>query len=322
MNLVIALLSTRQFLTAERIRDSVAGYEESASDEAFSRMFERDKNELRDLGIPLEVGPVGRYSSVEGYRINRDAYELPDIELTDEEAAAVAVAVQMWESPELSAAADGALLKLRAAGVHVETDAAVASVPAVPARTRGSEPVLGKLLAAIDAGQAVRFEHRGAVNAPYLMRDVEPWGVVTRHGRWYLVGHDRDRDAMRSFRLSRIGADITAYGPVNAVRKPEDVDLRAIVARVTSSAPVSGTATVWVADGRGRELRRIGRSVGQRAVGERGGAVLEVPVRSWDWVARLITGLGADALVLEPEELRADVIGRLRSVRDRTEVTL
>uniref|UniRef100_UPI0005949824 WYL domain-containing protein n=1 Tax=Nocardia takedensis TaxID=259390 RepID=UPI0005949824 len=121
---------------------------------------------------------------------------------------------------------------------------------------------------------------------------------------------------------SRIGADITAYGPVNAVRKPEDVDLRAIVARVTSSAPVSGTATVWVADGRGRELRRIGRSVGQRAVGERGGAVLEVPVRSWDWVARLITGLGADALVLEPEELRADVIGRLRSVRDRTEVTL
>src|SRR5690606_28733776 len=114
MNLVIALLSTRQFLTAERIRDSVAGYEDSASDEAFSRMFERDKNELRDLGIPLEVGPVSRFSSVEGYRINRDAYELPDIDLTSAEAAAVAVAVQMWESPELAAAAEGALLKLRA----------------------------------------------------------------------------------------------------------------------------------------------------------------------------------------------------------------
>nr|WP_198428942.1 WYL domain-containing protein [Nocardia bovistercoris] len=322
MNLVIALLSTRQFLTAERIRDSVAGYEESASDEAFSRMFERDKNELRDLGIPLEVGQVSRYSTVEGYRINRDAYELPDIDLTDEEAAAVAVAVQMWESPELAAAAEGALLKLRAAGVHVETDAAVASVPAVPARTRGSEPVLGKLLAAIDAGQAVRFEHRGAVNAPYLMRDVEPWGVVTRHGRWYLVGHDRGRDATRSFRLSRIGDDITAYGPVNAVRKPEGVDLRTIVDRVTSTAPVSGTATVWVAEGRGRELRRLGKVAGQRGVGARVGTVLEVPVRSWDWVARLITGLGADALVLEPEELRADVIARLRSVRAHTEVAL
>ncbi|AFU03305.1 transcriptional regulator [Nocardia brasiliensis ATCC 700358] len=321
MNLVIALLSTRQFLTAERIRDSVAGYEDSVSDEAFSRMFERDKNELRDLGIPLEIGPVSRYSSVEGYRINRDAYELPEIDLSDEEAAAVAVAVQMWESPELAAAADGALLKLRAAGVHVETDATVAAVPAVPARTRGSEPVLGKLLAAIDAGQAVRFEHRGAINAPYLMRDVEPWGVVTHHGRWYLVGHDRDRDAVRSFRLSRIGDDVTPYGPANTVRKPDGIDLRAIVSQVTSSAPVSGTATVWVADGRGRELRRIGQVTGERTIGGRAGAVVELPVRSRDWIARLITGLGPDAVVLAPEELRTDVVNRLRSVFDRTEVT-
>ncbi|MEV6320048.1 YafY family protein [Nocardia sp. NPDC051787] len=320
MNLVIALLSTRQFLTAERIRDSVAGYEDSASDEAFSRMFERDKNELRDLGIPLEVGPVSRYSTLEGYRINRDAYELPDIDLTDEEAAAVAVAVQMWESPELAAAAEGALLKLRAAGIHVETDAAVASVPAVPARTRGSEPVLGKLLAAIDAGQAVRFEHRGAINAPYLMRDVEPWGVVTHHGRWYLVGHDRARNAVRSFRLSRIGDEVTPYGPRNAVRKPEGVDLRAIVDQVTSTAPVSGTATVWVAEGRGREIRRLGEVTGERAIGGRPGSVVELPVRSRDWLARLITGLGPDAVVLAPEALRSDVIARLRSVFDHTEV--
>ncbi|MFE7799244.1 helix-turn-helix transcriptional regulator [Nocardia sp. NPDC057440] len=321
MNLVIALLSTRQFLTAERIRDSVAGYEESVSDEAFSRMFERDKNELRDLGIPLEVGPVSRFSTMEGYRINRDAYELPEIDLTSEEAAAVAVAVQMWESPELAAAAEGALLKLRAAGIHVETDAAVASVPAVPARTRGSEPVLGKLLTAIDAGQAVRFEHRGAVNAPYLMRDVEPWGVVTHHGRWYLVGHDRDRNAVRSFRLSRIGDDVTAYGPPNAVSKPDGVDLRAIVDTVTGSAPVTGSATVWVADDRGREIRRLGRITGDRMIGARHGVVVELPVRSRDWLARLITGLGPDAVVLAPEELRADVVARLRSVFDRTEVT-
>ena len=186
MNLVIALLSTRQFLSAERIRDSVAGYEESASDEAFSRMFERDKNELRDLGIPLEIGPVGRFTSQEGYRINRDAYELPDIDLTSEESAAVAVAVQLWESPELAAAAEGAVLKLRAAGIHVEPDAALASVPAVPARTRGSEAALGKLLAAIDAGRAVRFEHRNSHNAPYLMRDVEPWvwSPITAGGIW------------------------------------------------------------------------------------------------------------------------------------------
>ncbi|MGW4532025.1 helix-turn-helix transcriptional regulator [Nocardia sp. NPDC004340] len=318
MNLVIALLSTRQFLTAERIRESVAGYEESASDEAFSRMFERDKNELRDLGIPLEIGPVSRLSSVEGYRINRDAYELPDIDLTSEEAAAVAVAVQLWESPELAAAAEGGLLKLRAAGIHVEPDAGVSAVPAVPARTRGSEPVLGKLLAAIDAGRSVRFKHRQSHGDP-VERDVQPWGVVTHHGRWYLVAHDNVRAAQRVFRISRIDEDVTEYGPANAVHKPEDLDLR--TAEVTAQSPITGSATVWVAQGRGQEIRRLGPVMEDRVLGGRPGSIVEVPIRSRDWLARLITGLGADALVLAPEDLRDNVIARLKSVLERTEVT-
>ena len=314
MNLVIALLSTRQYLTAERIRASVAGYDDSSSYEAFSRMFERDKNELRDLGVPLETGISGRYSTVEGYRINRDAYELPDIDLTSAEAAAVAVAVQLWESPELTSAAQSALLKLRAAGVQVDQDSAASAVTAVPARSRGSEPALGKLLAAIDAGQAVRFDHRSAVNEPFRVRNVEPWGVVTHGGRWYLVGHDLDRDAVRTFRLSRIGDDVRAFGPAYKVTKPDDVDLREIVDRITGSSTISGTATVWVAEGRAQELRRLGRAVGSRPVGSRAGDLLEIPVRSWDWIARLITGHGADALVIDPTELRDDVVSRVRAV--------
>jgi predicted DNA-binding transcriptional regulator YafY len=141
MNLVIALLSTRNFITAERIRETVSGYSDNASDEAFSRMFERDKNELRDLGIPLETGRVSQFDPTEGYRINREAYALPAVELTADEAAAVAVATQLWESPELITATQGALLKLRAAGVDVDaphTDVAIASTAALPSM-RGSE---------------------------------------------------------------------------------------------------------------------------------------------------------------------------------------
>lgn len=312
VNLVICLLSTRQFLTAEKIRRSVAGYSDSASDEAFSRMFERDKNELRDLGIPLETGQPSRFSTIEGYRINRDAYELPDIELTSAEAAAVAVAVQLWESPELTSAAQGALLKLRAAGVQVDPDLAT-TITAVPARTRGSELALGKLLAAIDTGRPVHFSHRGTRTAPWVERTVEPWGVVTRHGRWYLVGHDTDREATRTFRLSRIGDDVTAFGPANAVHKPDGVDLRAIVEAATATGSVAGSATVWVADGRAHELRRLGTERGRREIGSRPGTVLEIPVRSWDWIARLITGHGADALVLEPRDLRDEVRHTLRA---------
>lgn len=313
MNLVICLLSTRQFVTAERIRDSVAGYGDSGSDEAFSRMFERDKNELRDLGVPLETGLVIGTGGAEGYRINRDAYELPEIDLSREESAAVAVAVQLWESPELTSAAQSAILKLRAAGIQVDQDESAAAVTAVPARTRGSEPALGALLAAIDAGRSVKFEHRSTATDPFTTRTVEPWGVVTFRGRWYLVGHDVDRDDIRTFRLSRIGDDVTTFGRAGSVRKPEDIDLQSIVERVAGTAEVNGTATVWVVDDGAVEIRRMGTIVEHRAVGTRGGAVVEIPVRSWEWVTRLIAGHGADALVLHPPELRADVIATLRA---------
>jgi proteasome accessory factor B len=315
MNLVIALLSTHGYITADRIRSSVAGYAESPSDEAFSRMFERDKNELRDLGIPLETGRVSSFDPTEGYRINRDTYALPDIALTPDEAAAIAVAAQLWESPELVTAAQGAVLKLRAAGVDVdpmENSVAVAAPAGLPG-LRGSEDVLGILLSAINAGQAVRFPHRSSRTEPYAERTVEPWGVVTEKGRWYLVGHDRDREATRTFRLSRIGADVTPVGPPGAVTRPDGVDLRKIVAQVVSEGPTGVLAKVWVADGRATALRRAGTPLGPEEFGGRAGDVLEVDIGPRDRLARDIAGYGADAVVLEPQSLRDDVIGRLRA---------
>ena len=314
VNLVIALLSTRGYITAEKIRSSVAGYSDSPSTEAFSRMFERDKNELRDLGIPLEVGRVSAWDATEGYRINRDAYALPPVELTPDEAAAVAVATQLWESPELITATQGALLKLRAAGVDVDPDApvAIASPAGVPG-LRGSEDVLGILLSAIDSRQAVQFPHRPSRAEPYNTRTVEPWGVVTQKGRWYLVGHDRDRDDIRVFRLSRIGAGVTPVGPAGAVTVPDDVDLGRIVAQKVSEVPTGGRAQVWVADGRATALRRAGRSIATRRLGGGDGEVIEIDIGSTDRLARDIAGYGPDAVVLEPESLREDVLNRLRA---------
>ncbi|MBU3687903.1 MAG: YafY family transcriptional regulator [Mycobacterium sp.] len=311
MNLVIALLSTRGYLTAERIRATVYGYGDCASDEAFSRMFERDKNELRDLGIPLETGRVRSFDAVDGYRIKPDKYSLPDIDLTPEEAAAVAVATKLWESPELITATQNALLKLRAAGVEVDPSAPVAiSTGAGPTGLRGSEEVLGVLVAAIDAGQAVAFRHRPTPVDAYTERTVEPWGVVTARGRWYLVGHDRDRAATRIFRLSRI-AEVTPLEPHGTVSGPEDLDLRDVVERAIGEASSGGQATVWVADGHGTALRRAGRPTVRRTVNGRDGVVLELEVGAIDNLAREIAGYGADALVLDPPSLRADVVARL-----------
>ena len=260
VNLVIALLSTRGYITAEKIRSSVAGYSDSASAEAFSRMFERDKNELRDLGIPLEVGRVSTLDPTEGYRINRHAYALPPVELTPDEAAAVAVATQLWESPELITATQGALLKLRAAGVDVDP---LDSGRRWPSRRRpGCQVCAGRRTSSESCCRpsipgrrcSSRIGRRG--RSPYTTRTVEPWGVVTEKGRWYLVGHDRDRDATRTFRLSRIGAEVTPIGPAGAITVPDGVDLRKIVADTVSR-------------GAGR---RPGHGVGRRRAGHRAAA--------------------------------------------------
>ncbi len=319
LNLVIALLSTRGYLTAEKIRSTVAGYAECRSAEAFSRMFERDKNELRDLGIPLETGKVSSFDPVEGYRINRDAYALPEVELTADEATAVAVATQLWETPELISATQGALLKLRAAGVDVDPDAPVAiASPAGPAGLRGSEDVLGVLVPATVSGQAVQFEHRPSRAEPYTVRTVEPWGVVTAYGRWYLVGHDRDRDDTRVFRLSRMGTGVTAIGPTGAVKQPDGVDLRQIVTEAMVDTPTGVQARVWVADGQATALRRAGKSVEPRQLGGRDGEVIELDIGSTDRLTRDIAGYGADAVVLQPESLRDDVLARLRAQAEAT----
>ena len=319
MNLVIALLSTRTFITADRIRKMVSGYAENPSDEAFSRMFERDKNELRDLGIPLETGRVSQTDPIEGYRISREAYALPAVELTADEAAAVAVATQLWESPELITATQGALLKLRAAGIDIDSadrDIAITSTAALPG-LRGSEEVLGILLSAIDSGYVVQFPHRPSRTEPYVLRMVEPWGVVTERGRWYLIGHDRDREAVRTFRLSRIGAEVNRIGAPAAVSRPAGLNLREVVDRVVGDWPAAGQARVWVADGRATALRRRATEAGPRALGGRAGEEIALDIDMFDRVAREIASYGADAVALEPASLREDVIARLEAQAGR-----
>src|SRR5579864_6997239 len=116
LGLVVCLLSAGRYLTATQIRAAVPGYPDSF--DAFKRMFERDKDELRELGIPLETGVSGEEEI--GYRISRQAYELPDIRLEPDEAAVLGLAARVWRRAELAGAAEGALLKLRAAGIDAE----------------------------------------------------------------------------------------------------------------------------------------------------------------------------------------------------------
>jgi proteasome accessory factor B len=312
VNLVLCLLSTRQYLSAERIRGIVPGYGEAPSDEAFFRTFERDKTELRELGIPLEVGRNSMFDTVDGYRIARRDYELGEIDLEPDEAAAVALAVRLWDSPELTGAAHGALLKLRAAGVDVHQ----APHAIVEPKVGTSEPAFGPLLAAVQAGQAVQFDYRRPSGADVRTRTLEPWGVVSWRGRWYVVGNDRDRGAPRCFRLSRVVGDVRKVGKAGQVRRPDGVNLMTFVSTFDSGQSPGQPVRLWVAEGRAAGVRRRARVVGAQEIDGTVGDVVELDLAYPDSAGKWLAGYGPDVVVLAPDVLRKAVRERLLGVAE------
>lgn len=309
LNLVICLLNTRAHLTADRIRELVPGYAEAASEDAFKRMFERDKEELRDLGIPLEVGRDS-WSDEDGYRIARRDYELPEISLEPDEAAAVGLAARMWRSATLSEAASMGLLKLQAAGIRTDGPLPAGFEPHVEAGEAAFDP----LVDAVRDGRAVEFDYRGAAEEAPHRRHVEPWGVVSWHGRWYTVGHDRDRDATRVFRLSRVVGDVTATGPAHAVQPPADADLRGHVAAYAALTPAA-RARLRVRADRAADLRREAL---KETKGDDGWDVVEVGFADIDRLVDRVVGYAADVVVESPPEAREAIVTRLRRLLEVT----
>ena len=311
LNLVICLLATRRYLSVQEIREAVPGYEQD-TEESFRRMFERDKDELRELGIPLETGTdSAAHDDEPGYRIARRDYELPEITLAPDEAAALGLAARLWQSAPLAGATGSALLKLKAAGVDSPRAPA-----ALEPRVGANEPAFAACLAAVRDGRALTFTHRSGTHrssgAPPQVRHVEPWGVVSWRGRWYVVGHDVDRAAPRVFRLSRIMGAVTITGEPGSVVPPVDVDLRGAVARTAVDEP-RVTARVTLRPGAGWELRRAA-TASEPDPDRDGWTLVDVGFSDPSRFADRVTGYGADAVVLAPAEARDAVIARLQGL--------
>jgi proteasome accessory factor B len=309
VNLVICLLATRRFLTAAQIAATVPGYEHDPADprehDAFQRKFERDKAQLRELGVPLETGTDSAFDTEPGYRIARREYALPDIPLEPDEAAVVGIAARLWQHAGLSAAATSGLTKLRAAGVEVD-----------PHATLGVEPVVtvdasfGPLVTAARERRVVTFDYRIPEQDAPAARRLQPWGVVCWRGRWYVVGHDLARAATRCFRLSRIVSAVTPVGPAGAFAPPGQVDLMSHVATWSDPPERHGTATVLVRPGRADGVRRWAETVESGPDGDR----VVLRYQNPEGLASWLVGYGADVRVLEPPEVRDAVIGRLKEI--------
>ena len=303
LSLVVCLLSSQRYLSATQIRAAVPGYPDSF--DAFKRMFERDKEELRDLGIPLDMGTNGTLDEEVGYRIPRQAYVLPDITLEPDEAAVLAVAARVWHRAELAGAAAGALLKLRAAGVEAEESAQ----PGIEPRLHAGEAAFAPLWEAVRDRRPVTFRYRAAGRSEAQQRELEPWGVVNRHGRWYVAGHDRARQAVRAFRLSRIEGRVEFCGPPGSVTVPAGADVRELV-RSWDDRPVPPrTAVLGVRAGAGLGIRR---QATREVPGADGWDEVELPFAEVAWFSEHLASFGPDVVVREPADLRDAVITRLK----------
>jgi proteasome accessory factor B len=307
LSIVVLLLSTRRYLTAEEIRDAVFGYPEQY--DAFKRMFERDKEELRDLGIPLETGQNGPFDEEIGYRISRQDYELPEIHLQADEAAVLGIAARVWQSAELSGAAAGALLKLKAGASGLEDDHQPR--PGIEPRLTTAEPAFGPLWEAVRDHRPVTFSHKAPGRADATERELEPWGVVNWRGRWYVAGHDRVRNATRVFRLSRIEGPVKMSGPAGSVTVPPDADVRELVKEWDVTPPRDHEAVLNVRTGAGYGLRRYAKAV---APGDDGWDRVTVEFADVPWYADYVASFGPDVMVVGPPDLREAVIRRLKGV--------
>ncbi len=300
MNLTICLLMARRFLPKEHIREVVEGYFEM-SDRTFERTFERDKDELRRLGIPIEVGSNDALFPDEvGYRIRRTDFELPPISFDAAETAVLAVAASVWEQARRAGQTTRAVAKLRAAGIEpdasrTETWAASMDAP---------EPAFEPLWDAYLAGQRVRFKYRD------VDRHVEPWHLANRRGDWFLIGFDLTRGDSRSFKLSRI-QDEPRPDPEGApIDRPQWAVVQTHLDALEPN-PKETRAVLALRDGAAAGLRRHAEVLPDLPAPP--GFTSYQVLLAGDAVGE-VASMGDDVIVLEPPDLVADVRQRWEEV--------
>lgn len=330
-------MNTPLRMSKEEVRASVAGYDDAATTEAFERMFERDKDSLRALGVPIVTVDAGGHAQDVGYRIDKDAYALEEVDLTPAELGVLSLAAQFWQDSAVAVDTSRALTKLRSAGEPAELGDAADVTAGLAPQVRSVSDAYETLLDAVVERRAVTFTYRAASTGQVLRRTVEPWRVVVRDGGWYLLGHDRDRRAARAFKLTRVEGQVRATGPEGAFEVPQDLDADALIG-LRRQAPVR-TAVLAIRPERAGALRARGRGPGsgrthdETATDSTDSTVTREPVTtpgppgrdavvvdftSVQTLADEVAGYGDAVVVLDPPDLRAAVLFRLRAASSLT----
>ena len=308
------LLVQRHYVSKDRIREFLYP---DASTEAFEKMFERDKEELRSLGVPIEVGSMDAYFDDEpGYRVRPDQFALPDIALTPDEAAVIGLATRVWQHARLADATTrgGPQAHRRSASRSTSRRSTSPSPGCRPTSRRstssGRPPRSGRRSSSTTAAPGHRAPPPGTS---------QPWGVVRYSGRWYVVGlRHRPRRGAGLPALPGRGRGAAYRQRPASYDVPPGTDVRATAVRL-APPPSTGEAVVLVRRDAGIALRADAVSVEADVTGpDTRTAWDRVRIsRGGTGVADELLGYGAGVYVESPDELRTEVVDRLRAVVDR-----
>jgi proteasome accessory factor B len=300
VNLTIALLATRRYLTKNEIFRTIEGYE--GNDESKERMFERDKDDLRSLGIEIEVGgfdPI--FNDEAGYRIKPENYALDLGEISGSDVALLSLAASAWNGQALNAIAHSALLKLKSIGIDSDID----SIPTLAPRMASASSELVAVVEAITTKSAITFEYM-AQDLSQQKRTIHPYALASRDGHWYFAGLDVDKNAIRTFRLDRVQGEIALGKKMDVFVIPTGFDLFSHLDEAVNQK----IATVDVRKDKAFALRKQALSIIDKGEWD------QITIKYSDETTFLDSLLWHldDVLVIEPAELRDSIVDVLRTM--------
>lgn len=296
VNLTIALLATKRFLTKSEIFRTVEGYE--GTPETKERMFERDKDDLRGLGIDIELGTFDPlFEDEAGYRITSSSYRLDLGPLDGRDVALLSLAASAWSGAALEDESISALVKLESIGI----DSDVESLSLSP-RIGATDSRFTAVTDAIIRRANISFDYISA-DLSINRRELQPYSLRGKAGFWFLVAYDLGKSMQRTFRLDRIFGEVFVAKKSGTFSPPELIE--------ESHPEVHPLAKVLLRKGRGHQFRAIADSI---TSGDEWDAV-EIPIFSEPWLLSLILWHRDDVVLLEPALLRVKTVNLLREVR-------
>jgi proteasome accessory factor B len=299
VNLTIALLATKRYLTKNEIFRNIEGYEGNA--EAKERMFERDKDDLRKLGIQIEVGGLDPlFDDEAGYRIRPESYALSLRDLTPTQVTLLSLAAQAWQDAAFADLSQQALRKLTSIGLDTDTS----QLPVMAPKLIGADENLRSALDALTSLTAIEFDYLN-IQGVAQQRRLLVYGVQARKSHWYLIGLDTEKDAIRNFRVDRIQGEVKPIGKSQSYVIPPSFEIAELEPAIQTPL-----AVLQVRPGAGYQLRRMATTVETSEDWD----LLEVPNVDLAFITSLVLWHGEDVIVSSPPQLRSAVISSLEKV--------